>query len=159
MVLGARRGRTLTQLLCTEVSRCWWWLLDFQMGREACQAKWAPKASSETLASPRCTLARRALTEGQDSRDPQGLPDRRDQMVSGRKLGFRQRCLARARGLQVSVLHNSMNQHSRHCPGVWQAPWAADRTASDAGSRRPVGVSQRVRLPLAPVRSAVPGHI
>lgn len=56
------------------------------MRREAYQARWDPKASQESRASPPCTPACRELTEGQGSEVPQGSRDHLAQTVSGGKL-------------------------------------------------------------------------
>ena len=61
-------------------------LLDFQMRREAYRARWDPKASQESRASPPWTPARRELTESQGSEVPQGSRDHLAQTVSGGKL-------------------------------------------------------------------------
>ncbi|KAJ8783311.1 hypothetical protein J1605_009394 [Eschrichtius robustus] len=45
------------------------------MRREAYRARWDPKASQESRASPPCTPARRELTESQGSEVPQGSRD------------------------------------------------------------------------------------
>ena len=56
------------------------------MRREACRAKWDPKASQENRVSPRCTPAPQGLMGSQGSAVPPGSQDRPAQTVSGGKL-------------------------------------------------------------------------
>lgn len=55
---------------------------EMKMRREAYQARWDPKASQESRASPPCTPACRELTGGQGSEVPQGSRDHLAQTVS-----------------------------------------------------------------------------
>lgn len=61
-------------------------LLGFQMRREACRARWDPKASQENVVSPRCTPAPQGPMGSQGSGVPPGAQDRPAQTVSGGKV-------------------------------------------------------------------------